>query len=402
MNPYSLLFPLVIFFTAYFTAHLLTKVLGAPTEMDRQSTLDGLRGILALAVFICHTTAWHHYFNTGSFVPPDIGIFRQFAKSSVYMFFMITGFLFMSKLLNDRDKDIDWIKLFVSRVLRIAPLYLTVVCIMVFLVLVESNFRIQVTWSELLIDIFRWLTFTVFGEPLLNNYDKTLLITSHVQWTLVYEWLFYLSLPLLAVILKIRVPFVFIAASITLVLLFIFNMRNLFFPAAFLAGILTAIIFRFGQIKLLLTHPAFSIIAIALVLWQGWNYPEISYQQPSKVPAFCLSVAFVIIACGNNLFGILTTRTARYLGEVSFGVYLLHGIVMFTVFNYIFGFEHVSTMSAVHYWLLISFITVLLIVAATLTYRLIEAPAMRRVSKVSLKIKNTFGLQSAGQIVKEN
>lgn len=393
MNPYSLLFPLIVFFTAYLTAHFLTKLIGAPTEMNRQSSLDGLRGILALAVFICHTTAWHHYFNTGSFSLPDIGIFRQFAKSSVFMFFMITGFLFMSKLINDREKGVDWVKLFVSRIFRIAPLYFTVVCIMFFLVLIESNFKIQVTWSELLIDIFRWLTFTVFGEPIVNNYDKTLLITSHVQWTLVYEWLFYLSLPLLALMLKIRVPWILIVASIALVLLFIFNMHNLFFPAAFLAGIFTAIIFRFGQIKLYLVHPAFSVIAVALVLWQGLNYPEISYQQPSKVSAFCLSVAFVIIACGNNLFGILTTRTARYLGEISFGVYLLHGIVMFTVFTYIFGFEQVRTMSSIQYWLLVSLITVLLIVAATLTYRLIEAPAMRRVSKVSLKIKNTLGLQ---------
>lgn len=394
MNPYSLLFPLVVFFTAYLSAHVLAKFLGTPTEMDRQSTLDGLRGILALAVFICHTSAWHYYLNTGSFVLPDIGIFRQFAKSSVYMFFMITGFLFMSKLINDRERGVDWTRLFVSRVLRIAPLYFTVVFVMVFLVLLESNFKLQVTWATLLIDILRWVTFTVFGEPVLNNYDKTLLITSHVQWTLVYEWLFYISLPLIALVLKIRVPFIYIAASITLVLLFIFNMQNLFFPAAFLAGILTAIIFRFGQIKILLTHPVFSILAIALVLWQGWNYPEVSYQQPSKIPAFCLSVAFVIIACGNNLFGLLTTRAARYLGEISFGVYLLHGIVIFTVFNYFVGFDQVKTLSTTNYWSLISFITVLIIIAATLTYRLIEAPAMRQVSKVSLKIKTTFGLKT--------
>lgn len=378
---------------AYITANILAKLLGVPSTMDRQSTLDGLRGILALAVFICHTSAWHYYLNTGSFTVPDIGIFRQFAKSSVYMFFMITGFLFMSKLINEREKGVDWIKLFVSRVLRIAPLYFTVVAIMIFLVLIETSFKLQVSWGTLIMDIFRWITFTVFGEPIVNNYDKTLLITSHVQWTLVYEWLFYLSLPLLAVMLKIRVPLVYIAASVALVTLFIFNMRNLFFPVAFLAGILTAMIFRFGNINLLLTHPAFSVIAIALVFWQGVNYPEVSYQQPSKIPALCLSIAFVIIACGNDLFGILTTRTARYLGEISFGVYLLHGLILFTVFNYIVGLEQVKTLSTISYWALISVITVLIIVAATLTYRMIEAPAMKRVSKVSSKVKTMFGIQ---------
>jgi peptidoglycan/LPS O-acetylase OafA/YrhL len=393
MSPYSILFPLVIFLTAFITANILAKTLGVPTTMVRKSALDGLRGILALAVFICHTSAWHYYLITGAFTLPDVGIFRQFAKSSVYMFFMITGFLFMSKLINEREKGVDWIKLFVSRVLRIAPLYFTVVAIMIFLVLLESNFKIQVSWIVMTMDTLRWLTFTVFGEPVINNYDKTLLITSHVQWTLVYEWLFYLSLPLLAVILKIRVPLVYIGASIALVALFIFNMNNLFFPIAFLAGILTAIIFRFGHIQLILSHPAFSVIAIALVFWQGVYYPEASYQQPSKVPALCLSIAFLIIACGNNLFGILTTRTARYLGEISFGIYLLHGVIIFIVINFIIGLEKVKTFSSLSYWSMISAITIIIILTATFTYRMIEAPAMKHVTKLSSKVKTIFGLQ---------
>lgn len=393
MSPYSAFFPIVIFLAALITANILAKIIGVPSTMNRQSALDGLRGILALAVFICHTSAWHYYLNTGVFDLPDIGIFRQFAKSSVYMFFMITGFLFMSKLINEREKGVDWIKLFVSRVLRIAPLYLTVVAIMIFLVLLGSDFKIQVSWGTMIMDILHWLTFTVFGEPVINNYDMTLLITSHVQWTLVYEWLFYLSLPILALMLKIRVPLVYIGASVALVTLFIFNMNNLFFPVAFLAGILTAIIFRFGRIKLLMAHPIFSVLAISLVFWQGLAYPEASYQQPSKIPALCLSIAFVIIACGNDLFGMLTTRTARYLGEISFGIYLLHGVVLFIVFNYIIGLEQVKTLSTTSYWLLISAITVVIILAATFTYRMIEAPAMKRVTKVSAKVKSILGVQ---------
>lgn len=392
MSPYSLAFPLVVFLTALLTTHFLTKSFGAPSDMGRQSTLDGLRGMMALAVYICHTGVWHYYLKTGSFDVPDIGVFRQFAKSGVYTFFMITGFLFTSKLINEREKGVDWTKLFVSRVLRISPLYFTVVTLLIFIVLIESNFKIQVTWTALLIDVFRWLTFTIFGDPFLNNYNLTRAITSHVQWTLVYEWLFYLSLPLLALILHIRVPVVYIVASIALVVLFTFSMNNLFFPRAFLAGILTAMIFRLGKVKLLLSHPVFSVIAIALVLWQGWHYPEAAYQQPSRIPALCLSIAFVIIACGNNLFGFLSSKPARYLGEISFGVYLLHGIILFCTFKYIVGFEQAKTLSTISYWSLVSAITVLILIAATLTYRTIEAPAMRQVSAVRSRLKTLFGI----------
>lgn len=55
MSPYSLAFPLVVFLTALLTTHFLTKSFGAPSEMGRQSTLDGLRGMMALAVYVCHT-----------------------------------------------------------------------------------------------------------------------------------------------------------------------------------------------------------------------------------------------------------------------------------------------------------------------------------------------------------
>lgn len=395
MNPYSLLFPLIVFFTAYLSAYFLAKFFAPPSEMGRQSSLDGLRGISALAVFICHAAVWHNYLSTGTFDVPHIGVFRQFAKSGVYTFFMLTGFLFMSKLINEREKGVDWTKLFVSRILRISPLYLTVVTFMIFIVLIESNFKIQVTWAEFLMSIVQWLTFTIFGEPILNNYDKTLSIIVHVQWTLVYEWLFYVSLPLLALGLKIRVPLFYILASAALVLLFTFNINNLFFPKAFLAGILTAMIFRIDKMKSLLPHPVFSVIAIALVLWQGWYYPEASYQQPSRIPALCLSIAFVIIACGNNLFGFLSSKTTRYLGEISYGVYLLHGIMLFSVFKYIVGFDQVKILSPVSYWSLISAITVLILVAATFTYRTIEAPAMKRVSEVSLKVKTAFGMFSS-------
>lgn len=391
MTPYSLAFPLAVFLTALLTTHLLIKSFGAPSEIGRQSTLDGLRGILAFTVFLCHAGVWHYFISTDRNWDYPEGPYAQFGKSSVYMFFMITGFLFTSKNINDREKGIDWIRLFVSRVLRIFPLYFAAVILMIFIVLIESHFQIKGTRGVFLIGIVRWFTFTIFGDPFLNNYNLTRVINSNVQWTLVYEWLFYLSLPLLALIMHIRVPAVYIAASAALVMLFVVNMQNLFFPFAFLAGILTAFIFRFAQIRLLLSHPIFSVVAIALIVLQAWYSPEAAYQQPSRIPALCLTIAF-IIACGNSLFGFLSTKSARYLGEVSYGVYLLHGIILFCTFKYIVGFEQVKTLSPISYWAVVSAITVLMLIAATLTYRTIEAPAMRQVSTVRSRLRTQFGI----------
>lgn len=392
MSPYSLAFPFAVFLTALLITYFLTKSFGAPSDMGRQSTLDGLRGVLAFTVVLCHAGVWHYFISTGSWDYPETGPFSQFGKSSVYMFFMITGFLFTSKIINEREKGVDWTRLFVSRVLRLFPLYFTAVATMVLIVLIESKFQITGSWVDLLAGIVKWFTFTIFGDPLLNDHNQTRIITSGVQWTLVYEWLFYLSLPMLALMLRIRVPLIFIAASVALVLLFIVNMQNLFFPVAFLAGILTAFIFRFGKIRLLLSHPVFSVIAIALVVFQAWYSPEAAYQQPSRIPSGCLSIAFIIVACGNNLFGFLSSKPARYLGEISYGVYLLHGIILFSVLKYIVGFEQAKTLSPISYWAVVCAITVLLLIATTVTYHMIEAPAMRQVSAVRSRLKAAFGI----------
>ena len=391
MDPYSIIFPFVVFLTALFTTHFLTKSFGAPTEMGRQSTLDGLRGILAFTVFLCHAGAWHHFLKTGGdFNVPVTGPFAQFGKSSVYMFFMITGFLFTTKIMNERKAGVDWTRLFVSRALRIFPLYFVAVTVMVFIAMFESGFQINESWVDFLLDIVRWFTFTVFGSPLINNYNLTRVINSSVEWTLVYEWLFYASLPLLALLLHIRVKAFYIAASVVMVLLFVINMQDLFFPTGFLAGILTAIFFRVNRINLLLTQHIFSVIAIALLVFQAWYSPEAAYQQPSRIPSLCLFIVFIIIAFGNNLFGLLSSKLARYLGEISYGVYLLHGIVLFCTFKYLVKFEQAKALPPIGFWAIVCAIAVLILIAATFTYRTIEAPAMRKVSALSAKIKTIF------------
>lgn len=66
MNPYNFVFPLAVFFSAYLSSHFLVKFFGAPSDLCRQSTLDGLRGTLALVVFLCHAGVWYYFISTWS------------------------------------------------------------------------------------------------------------------------------------------------------------------------------------------------------------------------------------------------------------------------------------------------------------------------------------------------
>jgi peptidoglycan/LPS O-acetylase OafA/YrhL len=378
----------LVFLLAFFMASVLTKHIDIPIERERDTQLDGLRGILALAVYICHSAAWYHFLHTGSYMQSGPGLYYQLAKVGVFMFFMITGYLFIGKILRERKKGIDWTKFAISRVLRIAPLYLFAICSMLFIIFLESDFQLQDALHVLIPDVFEWLTFTVFGAPIINNYENTLLITSHVQWTLVYEWIFYLSLPFVALALHVRVPIFYLIIMSLLLASIYFNTDSLFLPSGFIGGALTALICSsYPNIKNIAIKPIFSVVAIGLVILQGILFPEFAFIQPTKFSAPFLCASFLIIAAGNNLFGLLTTKAAKYLGKISYSIYLMHGIVLFCTFRFVLGFEFAASLSRFSFGLVMFGITVLLLLVSSVTYYLIEEPAMKQVNNLTNLVK---------------
>jgi len=69
----------------------------------RISTLDGLRGFLALGVFFHHAAVYHEYLSDGRWQVPPSRFYTLVGQSSVAMFFMITGFLFWSRIIQQKE-----------------------------------------------------------------------------------------------------------------------------------------------------------------------------------------------------------------------------------------------------------------------------------------------------------
>jgi len=183
------------------TVKVLTWRFGAPKAEGRFATIDGLRGYLAFFVFLHHSCIWYFYLRTSEFGAPPTNFMANIGRASVSLFFMITGFLFSTKLINDKEKGIDWIKLYVSRILRLTPLYLFAMLLLFGTVAVVSDFTLTQSPVTVAVNALRWIGFSSFGEPDLNGIEGTNLILSGVPWSLAYEWAFYLCLPLLAVAL---------------------------------------------------------------------------------------------------------------------------------------------------------------------------------------------------------
>ena len=96
-SPFGALGALAI---AVLTVSLLQRRFGEPTEARRFSTLDGLRGYAAFLVYLSHGAAWYVFARTGVWAAPATRLYAHFGRSSVAIFFMITGFLFWSKLID--------------------------------------------------------------------------------------------------------------------------------------------------------------------------------------------------------------------------------------------------------------------------------------------------------------
>jgi peptidoglycan/LPS O-acetylase OafA/YrhL len=173
-----------------------------------------------------------------------------------------------------------------------------------------------------------------------------------------------------------------------------FNAEELFLPTGFIGGALTALICsNFETIKKIAIKPIFSLVAIGLLFLQGALFPEYGFIQPSKFSAALICCSFLIIAAGNDMFGLLNTQATKYLGKISYSIYLMHGIILFLTFRFILGYEFASSLSRINFGLLILGITILIVVISSITYYFIEEPAMKQVKELTNYIKRTFKIK---------
>ncbi|MBB2932415.1 acyltransferase family protein [Paraburkholderia silvatlantica] len=361
------------------TARILIWRFGAPSAAGRFATIDGLRGYLAFLVFLHHSCIWYFYIRTSQFDSPPTNFMANIGRASVSLFFMITGFLFSTKIINDKEKGVDWIKLYVSRVLRLTPLYLFAMLLLFVTVAFMSGFTLAQSPLTLAINALRWIGFSSFGEPDLNGVEGTKLILSGVSWTLAYEWGFYLCLPLLAVVIGAIPSLAVLIIGFAGVLDLVHFHAESRFLAPFLGGITAALLCRHAWFRNVSQKKIVSLVAIAAITGAITLFPT-TY---ARIPLALLSLSFAVIAGGATLLGALTSQLSRMLGELAYSIYLLHGFILFTLFNLVVGKQSARIFTPLEHWFTILLITPVLILVSYTTFRLIEKPAMQYTESVS-------------------
>ena len=362
---------------ALLTAQGLVWRFGPPPPMGRYLPIDGLRGLLAFSVMLHHAVIWYDYARTGQWVLPASHVFAELGQGSVLLFFMITSFLFVGKIADGRQ-PVDWFRLYVSRVLRLTPLYWLAVAAMLTVVGVLSGWVLREPLRQLLGEVSVWLAYTVSGYPDVNRIANTSQIVADVTWTLVYEWLFYLFLPVLAWLMGRRPAWRTLAFSVLALWWMLANWHpNLRMLMVFVLGGLTAtVVLRRQALVRFAASRAAAWLALALLLTVLLVFPS-AY---ATGPTLLLWGLFILIACGNTLFGVLVHPATRMLGEMAYSVYLLHGLSLYLLFHGVVGESVLRSWTPLHFWLVLLAAVPAMVLLSFMTWAWVERSGMRAVA----------------------
>ncbi len=364
---------------------------------NRIGAMEGLRGFAVVLVFFVH----YHSLFAGS-LPKDsisynISKFLEVnGNSGVDLFFVLSGYLIYGAVI----KNYDFLKFLYRRIQRVYPAFLVVFAIYLLAsMLMPEKSRIPHETSSAAIYILQNLLLLpgMFKiEPLIT-----------VAWSLSYEFFFYLFLPLLVASVqlqkqkpRLRVVF-FIALSILCISYSFFGAFSNLKLVMFASGILV-----YEAVKNFRLHEKttwkFDIFAL-LLLFNALPLTFFLLESPEKLNltnyphltnVFHLILLFVtffvlVLACIGSktlLKMIFSWTPLRWLGNMSYSYYLIHGFTLQCLAFVLLKIAPQTIETSFGFWAFMIISFTLTWISSTILFVAVEKPfSLDNSSKVSAK-----------------
>jgi peptidoglycan/LPS O-acetylase OafA/YrhL len=334
-------------------------------ESGHHESIDGLRGFLALGVFFHHALINFNYQTSNVWQAPTEPFYVMTGQLGVGFFFMITAFLFWGRVLRSSSR-IDWIELYRSRVRRIVPMYVLSVSLVVLIAFGKTGIDDGFNFGAVTKEILRWFCFSFVGTPDINGLKNTFTINAGVFWTLAYEWKFYFILPFMALLLARGRWIVYVPMFLYVVL------AEEKFLSYFFWGMILADLYPRKLIKVNIPSWIYDLwfVLILCVVMTGFSTAY------GLLQSLLAAIAFFLMLKGQGVFGLLHTKAAKLLGQVSYSIYLLHGIVITAVLSaaQMAGLKWIDS----NYWVAVFVMGLILITISVFTFRFVELPFLAR------------------------
>ncbi|QEM80209.2 acyltransferase family protein [Halomonas binhaiensis] len=307
------------------------------SDKSRNSSMDGVRGFAAISVFLHHSVYSYNLYTYQAWGPSTevAGTVLEkylwhLGSFSVSLFFMITAYLFWRMVLMKRE-NMDWSGFYRNRIFRIVPLYVVIVCMVfaIFHVVYKGSGD-----SKFASSFIAWLGFGFLPLPSVNNYPASWSIVAGVFWTLAIEWKFYLTLPFLALFAKSKASsgvslFVAAAGMVALHKLGLMEHNKLAIASCFVLGALAAHLSVYNS-RAVSQIPRLAATTVAIL---AFTYSLVRFGDVYKLKAEVVTFLFffAVVECG-AMKAIFSSMAMRFLGIISYSIYLCHGLVL-TVIN---------------------------------------------------------------------
>lgn len=354
--------------------------------------LNGIRAIASIAVVISHITLSLNDFGLNRFI---FGAYSDgFPRSldlagyGVSMFFALSGFLITYLLWKEKEKQpIQIKKFYYRRILRIWPLYYVYLlcCVVVY-------FVFKIDFDK---DLLPYYVFYGANIPYILETPLPLLI--HF-WSLGVEEQFYIFWPWINRLKKKKI--MLFSFAVIVILIGLKTYLHIFNPNTILESIIHITRFHCMLIgalaaMLFIEKNALFIKFMSSIYTQifAWLVFFIAAINKFHIASFLdqefitfFTVVIIIGQISNRGIIKLETRVLDFLGKISYGVYVIHPLLIFLFSKVLKNLTDIEYVKYIIVYVIILISTILL---SYISYRYLETPFLR------YKIKKYAVIQSS-------
>jgi peptidoglycan/LPS O-acetylase OafA/YrhL len=310
--------------------------------MNRIKELDGIRGLAILMVLILH---YFYQLSLGSVDNGSLLVhlhnFTHWFWSGVDLFFVLSGFLIGGIIIDNRESKNFLQVFYIRRALRILPAYSLL--LIAFYVLRSQldpvRFSALFYGNAPIFPEFSYFTFTqniFLGLAFATHRDSAIFLGP--TWSLAVEEQFYMVVPFCLLITPRRywVSLLVWLAILALVLRMLFPEQLPYVVTPFrmdslFLGVLAALVVRRVSLRALLQkrkwilRSAFLLLLVMVVLFVAEG--KLAWRAPQYSVLACFYTVLVLIAViesGSLHLAIFRFSPLRFLGLISYGLYLFN------------------------------------------------------------------------------
>jgi len=373
--------------------------------------LHGLRFIAAMMVVFSHVELMKDYHGYPNLYSSNMAVYES-GRLGVTLFFALSGFLISYLLLKEKEVSgtISVRKFYGRRILRIWPLYYLLVFLS-FIIIPRVGFLNLPEYTAALPQHFRY-TFPLYVLllPQLALSIFPPVPFAEPLWSIGVEEQFYLFWPILVKhtrrFLGLIICIIIAAIALKQLLFMIaeanrasasleywnYALNYLYFTRieCMAVGGLGAWLVFTGQQKILsfIFRPVFQLglyaFTLYLIITSSYK-PSYNY----LVYALCFGLIIVNVAANRKSLLRLENPVFRFLGNISFSLYMVHEIVIKTVLQTLVSVRGATFNDASSNVLLYAMTMVLTLAVSALLYYLFEKPFLR--------LKSSFAVVESGQ-----